>query len=85
MIELQFSYVFLTMLGIIIGGQLRYEYNHFPIARGAWFENAMMIWPAVSIIGLIFCTITMIPFFYFTTMVAVGWYSYYYIGCIILI
>lgn len=75
MTELEISYIFLTAIGIIIGGQLRCEHAIHPIN-----EMIVIVWSIVSIIGLIFCMQTMIPLFYFLNMVTVGWAAYEYLG-----
>tara|TARA_Y100000996_G_scaffold322554_1_gene258618 strand:+ start:458 stop:706 length:249 start_codon:yes stop_codon:yes gene_type:complete len=67
--------LFVTFIGLIIGGQLRCQDAILSIN-----ETVVMAWPIVSIIGFIFCSQTLIPLFYFANMVTIGWLAYDYIG-----
>ena len=66
-------YVFMTIVGITIGYQLRLtECFH----RG-YLDN-IIIWCFITILGLIYTTLTLL--FYFILMLIVGWFVCDYTG-----
>ena len=56
----------LTLIGLIFGHLLWTEHYKTPLDK-----YIIIIWPILSLIGLVFTEAT--PLFYFMTMVTVGW------------